>query len=312
MDQTREKPKVIVVCGPTGTGKTATAIRLAARFNSQIISADSMQVYRYMDIGTAKPSLSEQQKVDHHLIDIVDPDEPFNAASFAKMAKPLICELREQGIAPFIVGGTGMYIKALLKGLFQVKPIDPAVRKRLKKEAADRGSVFLHQRLCGCDPDTAKKIHPNDTYRVLRALEVFETTGKPISQLQYDHAFGDMPFSVLKIGLEISREQLYDRIDQRVDDMLSAGLLGEVTHLLTRGYAPTLKSMQSIGYRHIVAFIEGRLSWEEMTRTFKRDTRRYAKRQLTWFKADTEINWIEIGKENDMLELIRTFLTERG
>jgi len=309
MKRDKSKPKVIVICGPTGSGKTAAAINLAVRFNGQIISADSMQIYRYMDIGTAKPTRLEQQQVQHHLIDVVAPDEPFNAARYAEMTQDLIRRLQPQGIVPFVVGGTGLYIKALLKGLFQVEPVDPEVRSRLKNEAAVHGNAYLHRRLGDCDPETARRIHPNDTYRILRALEIHELTGKSISRFQSEHGFSEKPFSVLKIGLDIDRIELYERINGRVDHMIAAGLLQEVNTLFDRGYAPTLKSMQSLGYRHLIDFIQGRLSWAEAVRTFKRDTRRYAKRQLTWFKADGEINWVAAEDTPRMLDLIHNFLT---
>jgi len=309
MSQDKSKPKVIVICGPTGSGKTAAAIQLAVRLNGQIINADSMQVYRHMDIGTAKPSRLEQQQVRHHLIDVAAPDEPFDAARYADMAQDLIGRLQSKGIVPFVVGGTGLYIKALLKGLFQVKPVDPAVRSRLKKDAAVHGAASLHRRLQDCDPETARRIHPHDTYRILRALEIHELTGRSISQFQSEHGFSEKPFAALKIGLDIDRIELYERINRRVDHMIAAGLLQEVKILLERGYAPTLKSMQSLGYRHLVDFIQGRLSWPEALRTFKRDTRRYAKRQLTWFKADGEINWVAPEDTTRMLHLIHDFLT---
>ncbi|MDF1591010.1 MAG: tRNA (adenosine(37)-N6)-dimethylallyltransferase MiaA [Desulfobacterales bacterium] len=310
MNRDKSKPKVIVICGPTGSGKTAAAIELAVRFNGQIISADSMQIYRFMDIGTAKPTLLEQQQVQHHLIDVVTPDEPFNAARFADMAQSLISGLQGKGFVPFVVGGTGLYIKALLKGLFPAEPVDPALRSRLKKEAAAHGAAFLHRRLGECDPEAAGRIHPNDTYRILRALEIYESTGQSISQFQSDHGFSEKPFSVLKIGLDTDRIELYERINGRVDRMIAAGLLPEVKNLLDRGYAPTLKSMQSIGYRHLVDFLEGRLSWPEALRTFKRDTRRYAKRQLTWFKSDGEINWVAAEDTTRMMDLANNFLTD--
>jgi len=305
----RDKSKVIVICGPTGSGKTAAAIELAVRFNAQIISADSMQVYRYMDIGTAKPTPAEQRRVRHHLIDVVAPDEPFNAARYADLARDLISRLQTDGIIPFVVGGTGLYIKALLKGLFPVKPVDPALRSRLEKDAAAHGPAALHRRLADCDPETAGRIHPNDTYRLLRALEVYELTGQSISRFQSVHGFSEKPYSVLKIGLDRDRIELYERINGRVDSMIAAGLLQEVKNLIDRGYASTLKSMQSIGYRHMVDFIQGRLLWPEALRTLKRDTRRYAKRQLTWFKADNEVNWAAADDTTHMIHLVNGFLT---
>jgi len=309
MNRDTSKPKVIVICGPTGSGKTAAAIHLAARLNGQIINADSMQIYRFMDIGTAKPTPKEQQQVRHHLIDVAAPDEPFSAARYAEMARDLIRRLSADGTVPFVVGGTGLYIKALLKGMFPGQPVDPALRSRLKKDAATLGAAFLHRRLADCDPETACRIHPNDVYRILRALEIHESTGRSISQFQSEHGFSEKPFSVLKIGLDIDRNELYERINKRVDHMIAAGLLQEVKGLLDRGYAPTLKSMQSIGYRHLVDFIQGRRIWPETVRAFKRDTRRYAKRQLTWFKADGEINWVAAQDTTCMLQRINNFLT---
>lgn len=304
----KEKPKIIVVCGPTGIGKTSTGIEIAGVFNGEIISADSMQVYRYMDIGTAKPTTDERARVHHHLIDIIDPVESFDAAQFAKSAHKVIIELHGRGITPFIVGGTGLYIKALVYGLFRAKPVDKNTRMRLKKEAVVRGTDFIYKRLSECDPGSAERIHPNDTYRIIRALEIYETTEKAISKYHREHKFADSPFKVLKIGLQINREALYDRINRRVDAMVDAKFVDEVKGLLEKGYSTDLKSMQAIGYRHMIDFIEGRISWDEALRTLKRDTRRYAKRQLTWFRADPEIEWIEPEQVKDIHGLIKSFL----
>jgi len=302
------KPNVIVICGPTALGKTAAAIELAKTVSCEVIGADSMQVYRYMNIGTAKPTAHEQSCVTHHMIDIVDPDEHFDARKYAEMAQEKILKLFPQGILPVVVGGTGLYIKALVHGLFEAGPADHVIRRRLKEEAKTHGSDFLHEYLNRCDPDTAAKIHPHDTYRIIRALEIFELTGQTISDHHRRHRFKDKLFNVLKIGLHLDREQLYDRINRRVDAMIEAGLVDEVKALLGRGYTPNLKSMQSIGYRHMVDFIENRLSWEEALRTLKRDTRRYAKRQLTWFKADPEIVWHHPGQLDDIRRTIKKFV----
>ena len=280
------KPKIVVICGPTALGKTSIAIDLARAFSGEIVGADSMQIYRYMDIGTAKPTPVERSCVTHHMIDIVNPDEHFDAKQFAKMAQEKIIKLYVRGVTPFVVGGTGLYIKALVQGLFKADPADPHVRERLKKEARIYGSDFLHKRLSQHDPDTAKRIHPNDTYRIIRALEVHELTGKTITELHREHMFSDKPFRVLKIGLHMDRELMYDRIDRRVDGMIKAGFIDEVKGLLDTGYPADLKSMQSIGYRHLVDFIQGRCPWDETLRTLKRDTKRYAKRQMTWLKVD--------------------------
>ena len=307
-----DKPNVVVICGPTALGKTAVAIDLAGRFASEIISADSMQVYRYMNIGTAKPTPDEQAQVPHHMIDVVDPDECFDAKQFATMARKKISGLHCLGATPFVVGGTGFYIKALVHGLFGVEITDLQVRSRLKEEVETHGSQKLHKRLQDCDPDSALRIHPNDTYRVIRALEIYELTGAAVSDLHRAHRFKDNPFRVLKIGLYMDRERLYNRIDQRVDDMVKAGLVDEVKMLLDRGYSSDLKSMQSIGYRHMIDFIEGRLSWERTLSVLKRDTRRYAKRQIAWFKADPEVVWSTKERINDIRQKIKEFLQVRS
>ena len=304
----KSKPKLVVVCGPTGAGKTAFAVALAAVFKGEIINADSMQIYRHMNTGTAKPAPIEQDRIKHHLIDIIDPDEPFDASRFAHMASKLIFDLNERKQVPFVVGGTGLYIKALLHGLFKAKAADPAVRGRLKKEALDHGAQVLYERLQQCDSTAAQRIHPHDTFRIIRALEVYAVTGKTLSDYHQEHRFKEQPFQVLKVGLDMQREALYERINRRADDMITAGLLAEVKSLLEMGCSPQLKSMQSIGYRHMVAYLEGRLSWEEALRTFKRDTRRYAKRQLTWFKSDPQIHWIEPDRIDDAQVLIENFL----
>jgi tRNA dimethylallyltransferase len=302
------KPKIIIICGPTALGKTSMAINVAGIFNGEIIGADSMQIYRYMDIGTAKPTTDEQSRVAHHMIDLIDPDEHFDARQFAEMAYEKIIRLYARGVTPFVVGGTGLYIKALVHGLFKAGPSDLHVRERLQEQARIYGADFLHQKLRRYDPDTAERIHPNDSYRIIRALEVHELTGKTITAFQQDHGFKDHRFRVLKIGLHIDREVLYDRINHRVDAMMDSGFLNEVKGLLEMGYSENLKSMQSIGYRHLMDFIKGRCSWDETMRTLKRDTRRYAKRQLTWFKADPNIVWREPGQLREIRQLIKKFL----
>ena len=289
-------------------GKTFTAIHMAQTFNGEIIGADSMQIYRYMDIGTAKPTTDEQSRVTHYMIDIIDPDEHFDARQFAETAYEKIMNLYARGVIPFVVGGTGLYIKALVNGLFKAGRADIRVRERLQEQARIYGSDFLHQTLRRHDPDTAARIHPNDSFRIVRALEVYELTGKTITAFQREHGFKDNRFRALKIGLHINREVLYDHINQRVDAMIESGFLNEVQGLMDMGYSDDLKSMQSIGYRHLVDFIKGRCSWDEAIRTLKRDTRRYAKRQLTWFKADPEIIWREPGQLKEIHRLIKKFL----
>jgi len=308
MFDSKEKPKVVIICGPTGIGKTSVAIDIADVVNGEIISADSMQIYRYMDIGTAKPTIEEQRRIRHHIINIVDPDENFDAAKFSKRAHEKIIELYTGGIPPLVVGGTGLYIKALVHGLFDADTVNYDIRDVLKKEAVIHGTGFLHKRLTAYDPDAAGKIHPNDTYRIIRALEMIEATGETISKHQEGHGFKNKRYKVFKIGLRMERKALYHRINKRVDAMIEKGLVDEVKYLLDRGYSENLKSMQSIGYRHIVDFIKGRLSWDEVLRTLKRDTRRYAKRQMTWFKADPEIVWVNPSDVEGMITRVKDFL----
>jgi tRNA dimethylallyltransferase len=242
------------------------------------------------------------------MIDIVDPDEDFDAVRFAQMARETVTQLHQEGVMPVVVGGTGLYIKALLQGLFQSHPADPKIRERLMQETAENGSSRLHDRLKQVDPDTADRLHPNDAYRIVRALETIESTGRSISKHHQDHSFADEPFNSLKIALQMDRQKLYNRIDQRVDLMIEAGLVDEVKKLLSLGYSADLKAMQSIGYRHVADFLEGRLTWDECVRTLKRDTRRFAKRQFTWFGRDQQIQWYRPDQLNEIMRLVEWFL----
>jgi len=310
MKPVQKKPKLIVICGPTGIGKTATAIEIAKAFQGEIVGADSMQIYRYMDIGTAKPTADEQARIPHHMIDIVDPDEHFDAVQYSSLARENVAALHERRITPLVVGGTGLYIKSLLYGMFHSGSTDADIRDRLNKQAEEHGSEFLYQRLQKCDSSAAQKLHPHDSYRIIRALETYEATGTPISEHHHDHGFSEQPFDTLKIGLNMQRELLYNRINERVDVMLGAGFFDEVKKLLNMGYTPDLKSMQSIGYRHVTDYLDGRLSRAECVRTLKRDHRRYAKRQLTWFGADDEIIWKAPGQLEEINVVVGGFLGE--
>ncbi len=310
MNVETKKPRIVVICGPTGIGKTSAAIKTAKIFDGEIISADSMQIYKYMDIGTAKPSPDEQAQVFHHMINILEPDESFNAAKFAVLARDRITALHRKGGLPFVVGGTGLYIKALVHGLFHTESEDPDVRRRLKKLEEEKGTGYLYTRLIQIDPETAERLHSNDTLRIIRALEIHAMTGSTISGFHQRHNFSDLPYRALKIGLHMDRQLLYERINQRVDEMVKAGVLDEVNRLLEKGWSPELKSMQSIGYRHMVDFIKGKVAWDETIRILKRDTRRYAKRQLTWFRKDPEIIWVEPGNLQKIESLVEVFLQE--
>jgi len=303
-----DKQKLIVICGPTGIGKTALSLSLAREFNGCIVGADSMQIYRYMDIGTAKPDAAELSSVPHYLVNVADPDEEFDAARYAKEGRAAVAEICASGKIPFIVGGTGFYVKAILHGLFPASPVDPEIRKNIQDDLKAHDRDWLYDRLTVCDPEAASRIHPNDTYRVVRALEIYEITGSPMSKYQEQHGFMENPFKTLKFCLNMDRDALYERINRRVDRMIEDGLLEEVKTLLRNGYSGDLKSMQSIGYRHMVAFINGEISWEETVYTLKRDTRHFAKRQLTWFRKDKEMLWKSPEDADEIMEMVRTFL----
>ena len=294
-----EKPKIVVICGPTASGKSTAALELAQHFGAEIINADSMQVYKYMDIGTAKPSPEERRLVRHHLINILYPDEAFSAALFREEARQTIAEVSAQGKKVMVVGGTGLYIKALTSGLIRGGEVDPTIRSRLQAEAQAKGREHIYRRLQEVDPATAVRLHPHDTYRIIRALEVYERTDRPISALRQRHLFQEEPYQALKIGLKLERGDLYQRIDARVDAMMRQGLREEVRHLLEMGYDSTIKAMQSLGYKQMVAHLQGEYDLTEATRRIKRDTKRYAKRQITWFKADTKIHWAAYPKDRE-------------
>lgn len=303
-----EKPKIVVIVGPTASGKSTAALELARHVGAEIINADSMQVYKYMDIGTAKPSGEERRLVRHHLIDILYPDEEFSAALFREEARQAIVEVSAREKKAMVVGGTGLYIKALTSGLIRGGEVDPGIRLRLHAEAQGKGRARLYRRLEGVDPATAGRLHPHDTYRIIRALEVYERTGRPISALRQRHLFQEEPYHVLKIGLQLERGDLYQRIDARVDAMIRQGLRGEVQRLIEMGYAPTLKAMQSLGYKQMTAHLQGGYDLAEAIRLIKQDTKRYAKRQITWFKADTRISWVTYPQERDaVLRMIERF-----
>lgn len=307
---TRDSPKtkLVVICGPTGSGKTGFAIRLARQFRGEIVGADSMQIYRHMDIGTAKPTPAEQAAAPHHMIDVVDPDQDFDAAAYATMATDTIRRIIARGGTAFVVGGTGFYIKALIHGLFEDGPSDPAVRRRLKQQADSAAPGALHRRLEAVDRAAAARIHPNDTYRIIRALEVFAVTGEPLTVFQQRHGFRERRFDTLEIGLAWPRPILYDRINRRVEAMMAQGFLDEVRQLLSSGYGSDLKSMQSLGYRHLAAVVRGDAALADAVTTLKRDHRRYAKRQLSWFGNRGAVHWLRPDQTAPAVDLIRTFL----
>lgn len=301
--------KIITICGPTGVGKTNLAIAIARQFNGEIIGADSMQIYKYMNIGTAKPDPDELKMAPHHLVDFLDPKQTFDAGQYASQAGEIIESLHTQGKLPIVAGGTGLYIRALLYGLFRAQPACETTLAELTRILKEKGSRFLHDQLKACDPAAAQRIHPHDSFRLIRALEVFHTTGQPISRKQKAHDFKTARYQSLTLGLHMDRKQLYQRIDNRVDAMISQGLLHEVNGLVEKGYSLDLKSMQAIGYRHMAMFLKGEADFEETIQLFKRDTRRYAKRQFTWFNREPGLIWIDPSQIDQALDLVKDFLT---
>ncbi len=293
-----ERPRLVVICGPTASGKTRLALTLDESFSVEVVSADSRQVYRGMDIGTAKATLAERQRVPHHLLDVVPPDQDFSVADFVKLAGPAITEIRGRGRLPLLVGGTGLYIRALISGLIDAPGEDPALRQRLQNEEFRGGEGTLFRKLEEVDPGAAQAIHPRNLVRIIRALEVLELTGRPMSAWQADHRFTDCPYRLLTFGMNIAPEVLQSRIAERVGDMLEQGLLAEVEGLLAAGYQSGLKAMQTIGYRETVAFLAGHHTAEEMRSEIVRNTRRYAKRQGTWFRRDKSIIWVDSLRES--------------
>ena len=303
------RPKVAVLLGPTAVGKSAVALALARSLAGEIVNADSLQVYRRLDIGTAKPTLEERAAVPHHLLDVAEPDEPFDAARYCREGRLALAALERRGVPPLVVGGTGLYIKALLYGLFREGAADLAIRRRLHQELGELGLAGLHQRLTALDPATAARLSPQDSYRILRALEVMAATGRPLSSLFAAHGFRESPYRVLKLGLSLPREELYRRIDARAEAMLAQGWLKEV-EALRQDYPPGLKPLQALGYRHLIAHLEGRWSLAEALALIQRDTRHYAKRQLTWFRADPEVRWFSPGQVEEMLGLLEEFFSD--
>jgi tRNA dimethylallyltransferase len=297
---------VAVLVGATAVGKTAVALALAPSLGAEIVNADSLQVYRELDIGTAKPSREERARVPHHLIDVADPPEPYDAARFCREGRAVLSDLTRRGAPPLVVGGTGLYLRALLGGLFAQGEPAPGVRDRVRQELASLGLPVLYRRLIHLDPATASRLHPHDTYRIVRALEVMAATGRPLSEFINAHRFRDMPYEVLKLGLELPREELYRRIDLRVELMLEAGWLDEVEGLLHR-YPPDLKPLQALGYRHLINYLTGVWSWDEALTLLARDTRRYAKRQLTWFSSDPAVHWFHPGQTEAMAAALAEF-----
>ena len=299
---TSQKP-VVVLVGPTAIGKSRVGLQVAKALGTEVLTADSTQVYRGMDIGTDKPSQLERQEVPHRLIDLVNPDESFNAGEYRRYAVAEIQRLHLEHRIPLVVGGTGLYIRALLRGLWSGPPVNWTLRRELEKEAQQQGLAALYQELGEVDPLIAQRVHPNDCVKVLRALEIYRQTGLSASQVHQEHGFQEHPFSALLLGLNMDREGLYRRIDDRVHVEIDKGLVEETRRLLAQGYSRNLTSMKSLGFRQMAGFLEGEYDFEEAIRRLKRDTRHFAKRQMTWFRKESNIEWLEVSPDETLTKI---------
>ena len=302
---------LLVVCGPTGVGKTAAAVHLAGRLAIEVVSADSRQVYRGMDVATGKPTAAERAAVPHHLLDLIEPDQRYHAARFRKEAIECIEAIRRRGRLAVVVGGTGLYIRALLRGLDPAPPADPDLRARLEAEAHLKGVPALHARLAALDPDAARRLHPNDRVRIIRAIEKHGSA----RAAEGSWARAVPPWPVLLIGLGQDRARLNRRLEERAHEMLSGGIMDEVRKLLEAGYDETSPGMAGIGYRQFAAVARGRLTEAEALALMVRDTRRYAKRQMTWFTREAGIAWLdmdEAGGPEGAAERIGKEITREG
>jgi tRNA dimethylallyltransferase len=296
------KKKIIFLVGPTAVGKTDVAVKLARKLKAEIISCDSMQIYRGLDIGTQKPSLKLRKATPHHMIDILPPSREFSAADFRKRALRLIKVIHSKGKIPLFVGGTGLYMKALIDGLFPSPPKDERLRRELYKQAKRLGSGYLHKKLKGIDPSAAEKIHPNDLKKIVRSLEICHTTGKTVTELKAQTKSLTDEFDIKIFGLIRPREELYRRIDERVDRMFEEGFLDEARKMSKKKLSFT--ASQAIGYREAFDYFKGKITLDEVKALIKKNTRHYAKRQLTWFRADKRVAWIPVKEEFEPLKLL--------
>ncbi len=311
LEQT-EKPPVVVVTGPTASGKTPIAIEIAQQIGGEIVNADSMQVYRYMDVGTAKPSLEQRALVPHHLLDVVTPDIAYSAGRYAEEARKVAAGIHAGGKTVVLTGGTGLYIRAFLEGLLEAGEADPELRAKLEDEnraAVEAGdSLRLHRRLAEIDPDAADRIHPNDLRRIIRALEIAESLGEPASSLRAEHGFGDRPYRTLHLALDPGREVLAERIDRRCSEMIDNGLLREARELRERGYGPELRPLCSIGYRHMTPVVDGADTLANALEVMRRDTRRFARRQRTWLRKVPDVCWLRPDATRSIFDAVESFL----
>ena len=299
---------VVFLVGPTAVGKSRVAIPVAKALKTEILTADSTQVYRGMDIGTDKPRFEEWDGVPHRLIDLVEPDEPFNAGLYRRVALQEIARLHAEGRVPLVVGGTGLYVRTLAYGLWEGPPADWGLRRQLLEEEGALGEGHLWRRLAQVDPARAGTLHARDRNKIVRALEVAIQTGVPLSEWHGRHQFQERPFRSIMIGLTMDRAALYRRIDARVLREIEDGLVEETRGLLARGYAESLGSMKALGYRQMTGYLQGRYDWDEAVRRLQRDTRHFAKRQLTWFRSDPAVHWFMIGEEESVERIAQRVL----
>ena len=308
----KDKQKLILIVGPTAVGKTDISIKIAEKFGGEIISADSMQIYKGMDIGTAKIKDEEMRGIPHHMIDIVEPDEDFSVSDFKEKAYKYIEEIAERGNIPIAAGGTGFYVNSLVYNLnFADSGSDEEVREKYSSLAEEKGNEYIMEILRKIDPESADRININDRKRIVRAIEVYEVSGRKMSETYKDFRKENEDFHLIMIGLNRDRQKLYDRINRRVDIMLEEGLVDEVRSLLERGYDKNLTSMKAIGYKEVAEYIEDSISYDEMTEILKRNSRRFAKRQLTWFRRDKRIKWFnydDYSSENEAFEEIIDYI----
>lgn len=295
------KPRVIVIVGPTASGKTSASIKLAKNIDGEIVSADSMQIYKEMTIGTAKPTKEEQSGIPHHLIDVVSPDETFDVTQYRKLAEEAIEDIISRGKTPILVGGTGLYVSPMINGIeFVEAENDIEYRNELTKIAKEKGAEFLYEKLREIDPEAASKIDVNNVRRVVRALEIIRISGKTKTEVNKESR-KEVKYDYMVYGIETPREELYNRINIRVDKMLEDGLIEEVKSLVER-YKLSKTAMQGLGYKEVVSYLEGEMSYDEMVERLKTDTRRYAKRQITWFKREEKITWCSLDKLVEKIE----------
>lgn len=302
-----ESKRLVIVVGPTATGKTSLALDLARRFDGEIVGADAFQVYRLMDVGTAKPTAPELEGVVHHLIDVAWPDEPFHAQRYLTLADAAVADILSRGKTVIVAGGTGLYVRALVRGLAKMPQADPVLREALTAEAQRAGPEALHQKLAHVDPEYAARVGARDMVRIVRALEVYKTSGRTMTEVHAEHSRQPDRYETLWLGLDPGQQPLRERISRRTAAMFRSGFVAEVEHLLDGGYGPDLPPMRALGYKPVCEHLAGQMDLSEAQRVTERDTARYAKRQRTWFRAEPHVRWIA-QTDHDVAEMVETFL----